>query len=824
MATWSASSKITSSAGSLLVTPGINGGTNLEVAAPAPVGGVTTILAPFGSGIAADQPNGVVTLSNAGVKSLTASTPNVTLSTSRGDVLIGVDGVLSVAASGNAIDASSSGGDVTLTSNITGGNGLSVTGTAGNVSLANTGVTSVAALGLGLSVSSASGDITLANTGITSLSAGDGISAVTSIGGAANIENKGVLCVAASGTGLSVSSASGDITLANTGITSLTPGVGISAVTTGGAATIANTGVTSVTAGTGLSVSSASGDITLANTGITSLTPGVGISAVTTGGAATITNTGVLSVAVSGNALGRSSTGGAVTLTSAITGGSGLSVTGTGGNISLANTGVTSVTAGTGLSVSSASGSITLANTGITSLTPGVGISATSVGGAATVSNTGVTSLAAGTGSPGLGIGVSSASGASVLTNLGITSVKAGTGLTATGTTNPNPSVPGSLVGDVVLTASSPPSITNVVIKAPFLNSVAVTSAVITGTPNLLQGATITLTLASPISITVGQFISVTGVTGYMANTNVLTVAATPYLLAANYACATGGFMVVTAVGGGGTTVSYVANGTTQGSVLTFPTFFSPGTLFYNPDSTVIPCTALPTYTNTYGLTLTFATQQTLAVGSYFNTAGMFMNGGNTNNPSNLNNFRVQACSTSAPWTVTTIVGTTSYISGVITPGVIVIPAVVQLSINTTVNVVSQCIPFAFDQSGTSTGGTGCSVVLVVPSKADMVLAGNVGSICINQIAPYMQYAVSSTVQPTYVRTKPNYGMVVIVNGQAASVSPNYAPVFYDMMMSGPLATDCAPNAILSYVGVGTPHWILTTQYFGMYGGPMYAV
>lgn len=158
MATWSASSKITSSDGSLVVTPGVNGGTDLTRGA-GPVGGVTSILAPFGSGIAADQPNGVVTLSNDGVKSLTASAPNVTLSTAKGDVIIGVTGVLN--ASGDATVLAQNGNAYVLAQNP--GNDASIASQDGNTFVSGQSVT-VNSVTYDVTINSAAGAVTLTST------------------------------------------------------------------------------------------------------------------------------------------------------------------------------------------------------------------------------------------------------------------------------------------------------------------------------------------------------------------------------------------------------------------------------------------------------------------------------------------------------------------------------------------------------------------------------------------------------------------------------------------------------------------------------------
>jgi len=107
------------------------------------------------------------------------------------------------------------GSSVTLTNagvtSLTTNTGLSTNASAtGNVTITNTGVTSNVA-STGISVSGATGAVTITNTGVTSAVAGTAIS-VSGATGAVTINNTGVTSNVA-GTGVSVSGATGAVTI-----------------------------------------------------------------------------------------------------------------------------------------------------------------------------------------------------------------------------------------------------------------------------------------------------------------------------------------------------------------------------------------------------------------------------------------------------------------------------------------------------------------------------------------------------------------------------------------------------------------------------------
>jgi hypothetical protein len=180
-----------------------------------------------GSGISATTANGIATLANTGILSITQGT-GITATTTNGVATITNSAVVR---------------------DVGGGTGILVSTTNGVATITNTAVVRDISAGSGISATTANGVATLANTGILSITQGTGITATTT-NGVATITNTAVVRDISAGSGISATTANGVATLANTGILSVAAGTGISVSTTSGVATITSTATAGTTQAT----------------------------------------------------------------------------------------------------------------------------------------------------------------------------------------------------------------------------------------------------------------------------------------------------------------------------------------------------------------------------------------------------------------------------------------------------------------------------------------------------------------------------------------------------------------------------------------------
>jgi hypothetical protein len=229
-----------------------NGNVTINAPGAGPGGGVLTIAGLEGV-VTLSSPGGTIgitvndqdiELTNTGVVSVAAGT-GVSVDTVDGVATVNNDGVLSISDGTNEPST----GAIVLSS----GDGITVEDTAGTFAITNTGVTQLTG-GDGIGIDTSTGSVTVSNLGLLSAAADPGIGVSTTTG-VLTISNKGVRTLA-------------DLS----GAVVLSPGTGIGVVTDipSNTITLSNIGITSVSAGTAMGVSTASGVATVTNNGVQS--------------------------------------------------------------------------------------------------------------------------------------------------------------------------------------------------------------------------------------------------------------------------------------------------------------------------------------------------------------------------------------------------------------------------------------------------------------------------------------------------------------------------------------------------------------------------
>jgi hypothetical protein len=338
-----------------------------------------------GTGITVGNASGAVTITNAGVTSLTGTSNQITASASTGAVTLSLPAAVTLSTSltvsgltANSFLYSGTAGLLTTTS----------APTNGQLLIGSTGAAPVSAVltpGTAIGITNAAGSITINNTGVTSNIAGTGIS-VSGATGAVTITNAGVTSLTGTSNQITVSASTGGVTL-STPSTFTAPG------------SIAST--TSITAGNGLTVTAGNTTITagtlLMNGGLIYQLTSASVTA-----AGTTQGTGTTLTAQLNN-ITTVASGTGVVLPAPVQAGVSISIVNKGANPLLVypNSGasIDALSANTPFSIpvggiwSGFNSSTTQWNTRDPILAAGTGISVLSTGNTLTVNNTGVTSV-----------------------------------------------------------------------------------------------------------------------------------------------------------------------------------------------------------------------------------------------------------------------------------------------------------------------------------------------------------------------------------------------------------------------------------------------